>query len=73
MADEIDAAQRVNELHQCDALAGHHRRVGEIRSRHERTHCAECGEEIPVRRRAAVPGCQLCVGCQSEIERGVRE
>ena len=31
-----------------------------------RTHCAECGEEIPEARRRAVPGVRSCVECQSE-------
>ncbi|HGG8839525.1 TPA: TraR/DksA family transcriptional regulator [Enterobacter soli] len=31
-------------------------------------HCAECGEDIPAPRRAAVPGCQTCSSCQEEIE-----
>lgn len=30
------------------------------------THCQECGDEIPERRRQAVPGVKLCVACQSE-------
>ena len=30
------------------------------------THCIECGEPIPERRRQAVPGARLCVPCQSE-------
>ncbi|EKE43945.1 C4-type zinc finger protein, DksA/TraR family [Oceaniovalibus guishaninsula JLT2003] len=30
-----------------------------------RTHCAECEEPIPEARRAARPGVQLCVDCQS--------
>ncbi|HYJ30598.1 MAG TPA: DksA/TraR family C4-type zinc finger protein [Allosphingosinicella sp.] len=29
------------------------------------THCVECGDEIPERRRAAVPGVITCVACQS--------
>ena len=28
------------------------------------SHCAECGDEIPERRRQAVPGVQFCVSCQ---------
>lgn len=28
--------------------------------------CAECGEEIPRARRAALPGVKLCVDCASE-------
>lgn len=30
------------------------------------THCIECGEPIPERRREALPGVRTCVGCQSE-------
>jgi phage/conjugal plasmid C-4 type zinc finger TraR family protein len=29
------------------------------------THCALCGEEIPLARRQAVPGARTCVPCQS--------
>ena len=29
------------------------------------THCQECGEPIPERRRAALPGARTCVPCQS--------
>lgn len=68
MPDQIDEAQRYADQHQADALAGHHRRVDEIRSMHGRTHCEECGEEIPVKRREAVPGCRLCVECQRAFE-----
>jgi phage/conjugal plasmid C-4 type zinc finger TraR family protein len=28
-------------------------------------HCIECGEEIPLRRRAALPGARTCIDCQS--------
>ena len=30
------------------------------------THCEECGEPIPERRRQALPGTRTCVQCQSE-------
>ena len=30
--------------------------------------CQRCEEEIPEARRRAVPGVQLCVGCQSELD-----
>jgi phage/conjugal plasmid C-4 type zinc finger TraR family protein len=33
------------------------------------THCLECGEEIPERRRRALPGVRTCVPCQSERDR----
>lgn len=28
--------------------------------------CAECGEEIPEKRRQAIPGVKLCIDCQQE-------
>ena len=28
--------------------------------------CAECGEEIPEKRREAIPGVKLCIDCASE-------
>jgi phage/conjugal plasmid C-4 type zinc finger TraR family protein len=34
--------------------------------------CEDCGAEIPEARRKAVPGVQLCVDCQGEIERQAR-
>ncbi len=30
------------------------------------THCAECGDEIPLRRQRAIAGVRLCVSCQQE-------
>ena len=33
--------------------------------------CVECGEEIPERRRAALPGVRTCVSCQSELDRRI--
>ncbi|ALQ86468.1 conjugal transfer protein TraR [Klebsiella pneumoniae] len=32
------------------------------------THCRDCGEEIPARRRELVAGCQRCADCQEEFE-----
>ncbi len=34
----------------------------------EATHCRDCGEEIPERRRELVAGCQRCADCQEEEE-----
>ncbi|WP_392565161.1 TraR/DksA family transcriptional regulator [Utexia brackfieldae] len=33
------------------------------------THCQDCDEPIPERRRQLLAGCQLCVDCQSLNER----
>ena len=30
------------------------------------THCAECDEPIPEKRRKAIPGVKLCIDCQQE-------
>lgn len=72
MPDQIDEAQRVAEQQLQEALTGHHRRVDEVRASHTRTHCEACDEEIPLRRRQAVPGCRLCVGCQTNFEQAMK-
>lgn len=72
MPDLFDDAQRVAELQQQDALESHHRRVDQIRTAHSRTHCLDCGEEIPEKRRAAVKGCRRCLRCQTDFEQGDR-
>lgn len=30
------------------------------------THCVDCGDPIPTRRRELVAGCQRCADCQEE-------
>ena len=30
------------------------------------THCAECEEPIPEKRRTAIPGVKLCIDCQQD-------
>lgn len=37
------------------------------------THCEDCEEPIPERRRQAVPGVRRCVQCQTEADRIERE
>lgn len=60
----IDQASELEEMMREQAIAAH--RIN--RSAVSAEHCAECGEDIPVPRRAAVPGCQTCAKCQSVIE-----
>ena len=36
-------------------------------------YCDECGEPIPERRRAAMPGVRTCVACQSGRDAAVRQ
>lgn len=47
-----------------DAVARARRKLGAVGA--SLTHCEECGELIPQRRRELVPGVRLCVACQSE-------
>ena len=36
------------------------------------THCIECGNKIPEKRREAEQGCELCVKCKAGEEKGGR-
>jgi phage/conjugal plasmid C-4 type zinc finger TraR family protein len=36
------------------------------------THCEECGDLIPEARRNAVSGVRLCVKCQAELEKEMK-
>ena len=80
MSDDVDRAQaREEELLQ-DALARQARRARAAQGLPAAEFCGEhlqdwgCGEPIAAARRAAVPGCQLCVACQGRREKseGVR-
>lgn len=64
--DDIDRAQAINEALQADAMRDWRRQQQTGPGLSE---CEECGEEIPEKRREAVPGCRLCVKCQSDLER----
>ena len=35
-------------------------------------HCDDCGEDIPEKRRAALPGVRTCIACQSARDGAVR-
>ncbi len=39
-----------------------------LRAGDSRRDCIECGEDIPDARRQAVPGVQLCIRCQAELD-----
>lgn len=64
MPDIIDTAAEIEELQRNAALSVHRLNRNTVSA--ER--CAECGEDIPEPRRAAVPGCQTCAECQGVIE-----
>ena len=63
MPEIIDQANELEELQREAAIA-------KCRINHaavSATHCRDCGEEIPERRRELVAGCQRCADCQ-EVE-----
>lgn len=62
--DIIDTAAEIEELQRNAALSAHRLNRNAVSAEC----CAECGEEIPEPRRAAVPGCQTCAECQEEKE-----
>ncbi|MCK7012816.1 TraR/DksA family transcriptional regulator [Enterobacter roggenkampii] len=66
--DIIDTAAEIEELQRNAALSAH--RINHNAVSAER--CAECGEEIPEPRRAAVPGCQMCAECQERKEHALK-
>ncbi len=65
MADFADMAQAEQESLNAEATE----RLKSVRVDTSLKFCAECGAPIPLARRQAVPGCRLCVDCQSERER----
>jgi len=62
--DIIDTAAEIEELQRNAALSAHRMNRKAVSAEH----CAECGEDIPGPRRAAVPGCQTCASCQNDLE-----
>lgn len=64
MADIIDNASELEDLQRDAALSMRRINCNTVSAEH----CAECAEDIPAPRRAAVPGCQTCADCQGFIE-----
>lgn len=60
----IDQASDLEEMMRENAIQAHRLNRNAVSAEH----CAECGEDIPDPRRAAIPGCQTCSSCQEEIE-----
>ncbi|MFS3105882.1 TraR/DksA family transcriptional regulator [Klebsiella pneumoniae] len=63
-AEIIDQANELEELQREAAIAKYRIDHNAVSA----THCADCGEGIPERRREAVVGCQRCADCQEEEE-----
>lgn len=70
MADDLDRASALEEETRADALRAWRESQGPALSvQASRDTCRDCGDEIPPARRVAVPGCTLCVDCQTDAER----
>lgn len=65
MADIIDSASEVEDLHRDAAIQAH--RINRLAVSAVR--CSDCDEELPEARRIAYPGCTMCVDCQADAER----
>ncbi|RSB58998.1 TraR/DksA family transcriptional regulator [Atlantibacter subterranea] len=63
-AEIIDQANELAQQRIDMAVAAHRLNRNAVSAEH----CAECGENIPEPRRAAVPGCQTCAECQADLE-----
>ncbi|HBO3184020.1 TraR/DksA family transcriptional regulator [Pseudomonas aeruginosa] len=63
MSDIVDLANDYAERELAERLYSRVKYVGE--SLHE---CEDCGEEIPVARRALVHGVRKCLSCQEYLE-----
>lgn len=66
--DVTDTATELEEAFREQALAA--RVVGRAHYTGPRiTHCESCGDPIPAARSEILPGVELCVSCQEDIER----
>lgn len=65
--DEADQAYVFSERYLQGAIVENAKK---LRPAVGRIFCDECGEEIPLARREAMPGCIRCVECQTEFENG---
>ena len=70
MPDFADDASQMSEVYLASALAA--RSAMSTIATVSLTECEDCGDEIPHKRRIAVPGCTRCLECQQEFERGKR-
>jgi len=64
--DEIDQAQTYSEDFQAFVLK--QQQLSREPTNYTGTDCIDCSEEIPEKRRLAVPGCLRCIECQQDHE-----
>jgi len=63
--DEIDRAQEASEQFLAVVLNEHQRNRPTGPGLKE---CEDCGDDIPLKRRKAQPGCTRCINCQTNFE-----
>jgi phage/conjugal plasmid C-4 type zinc finger TraR family protein len=67
------AEEEMGQLHaihnNMNAVAAVRRQLEKQAAEPSAEECEECGDEIPLARRLAVPGCKLCVFCKERQER----
>ncbi|WP_439327898.1 TraR/DksA family transcriptional regulator [Lonepinella sp. BR2357] len=64
MTDAIDNAQQAEQLQRDIAL----RNQLSVQRNISLTHCIDCADPIPEKRRQMVIGCKRCIDCQQEFE-----
>jgi len=68
MSDEVDRATDQQAIMLTSTIK---RIAGAAQGRGESLKvCLECGDDIPEKRREAVPGCTLCIECQKWADKG---
>lgn len=68
MPDPTDNAQKAADNFQQRAL--HNARAAVVTAGAGTEICVECGDNISLLRRAALPHVKTCITCQEELERG---
>lgn len=69
MSDDADRASKYESMERLNGIALAAKDMSK-RSPVSLTHCLECGDPIPEKRREAEPGVELCVECKSWQEKG---
>jgi len=75
MTDIYDQASALEEQTRERALAAQAKRAGLVGKtvKDSRIDCIDCGEDIPLNRRHALPGCTRCIHCQERKEKDFYE
>jgi phage/conjugal plasmid C-4 type zinc finger TraR family protein len=68
-AEETEVAQVQNLMANQNAIGAVQAALAKQRSQPSAEFCEECGEDIPLARRQAIQGVQMCISCQTLSER----